>query len=57
VLGEWAAEHRPALVVFDTLARSMVGGDENSARDMGQLIDGAEHVRQAGAGEAPRARS
>ncbi len=30
---------RPALVVFDTLARCMVGGEENSARDMGLLIE------------------
>ena len=29
----------PALVVIDTLARSMGGGDENSGPDMGRLID------------------
>jgi AAA domain len=46
-LAEWATTDRPGLVVFDTLARSMVGGDENSARDMGELIDGAEQVRAA----------
>jgi AAA domain/DnaB-like helicase N terminal domain len=33
------------LVVFDTLARCMIGGDENSSRDMGQAIDGADLVR------------
>lgn len=32
---EQAARHRPILVVLDTLARCMVGGDEDSARDMG----------------------
>src|SRR5205085_2929152 len=29
------AEVRPVMVVVDTLARCMVGGDENSAKDMG----------------------
>lgn len=29
----------PALIVFDTLARNIVGVEENSARDMGQVID------------------
>ena len=29
----------PALVVIDTLARSLGGGDENSGPDMGRLID------------------
>ena len=37
----------PALIVFDTLARCMVGGDENSARDMGILIANADRVREA----------
>lgn len=31
--------HKPRLIVFDTLARCMVGGDENSSRDMGIVID------------------
>ncbi len=35
------------LIVFDTLARCFVGGEENSAKDVGILIDGAEQVRQA----------
>jgi hypothetical protein len=30
----------PGLVVFDTLARCFVGGDENSAKDMGAFIGG-----------------
>jgi len=37
----------PVAIVFDTLARCMVGGDENSQRDMGLLIDGAERVKRA----------
>lgn len=30
---------KPALIVIDTLARAMKGGDENSAQDMGALND------------------
>ena len=37
----------PVLVVFDTLARSMPGGDENSARDMGLVVSNADRVRTA----------
>jgi hypothetical protein len=48
-LAAWAAANRPALIVLDTLARSMVGGDENSARDMGQVIDSADLIRRASA--------
>lgn len=40
-----AAEQRPALVVVDTVARSMPGGDENTGRDMGRLIEAADQVR------------
>jgi hypothetical protein len=49
-VAEWGAVHKPTLVVIDTLARSMVGGDENSARDMGVAIDGAERIRMASGG-------
>lgn len=35
----------PVAVVFDTLARSMVGGDENSSRDMGQAVRSMDQVR------------
>lgn len=38
---------QPVLIVIDTLARSMVGGDENSAEDMGLFIAAAERIRQA----------
>ncbi len=40
----------PALVVIDTLARCLVGGDENSARDMGLAIAAADRIRQATGG-------
>lgn len=36
----------PTLVVFDTLARCFVGRDENSASDMGLVIEAAERVRR-----------
>lgn len=35
------------LVVFDTLARCMVGADENSARDMGVAVEALYAVRHA----------
>ena len=44
----------PALIVLDTLARCMCSGDENSARDMGLWIAGADRLRtQTGAGLVP----
>jgi len=46
-VAEWAARERPVLVVLDTLARAMPGGDENTARDMGQAIAGADAIRRA----------
>lgn len=36
-----------ALVVIDTLARCLVGGDENSARDMGLAVDALYRLRDA----------
>ncbi len=38
---------KSALVIVDTLARCFVGGDENSAREMGLFIDGVETVKRA----------
>lgn len=38
---------RPVCVIVDTLARTMQGGDENSAKDMGLWIAGADRIRQA----------
>ena len=41
---------QPALIIVDTLARCFVGGDENSAKDMGLFIHGVETVqRETGA--------
>jgi hypothetical protein len=36
--------HNPALVVIDTLARSSVGAEENSARDMGEVNDAVDEI-------------
>ena len=36
----------PALVVVDTLARCAVGAEENSAKDMGVIVDALDTVRQ-----------
>lgn len=36
----------PSLIVFDTLHRSMTGGDENSAQDIGLLMDRAARLRR-----------
>jgi hypothetical protein len=35
----------PALVVFDTLSRSIPGGDENRAEDMTKVIEMADRIR------------
>jgi putative DNA primase/helicase len=37
----------PVLLVIDTLARSMSGGDENSAQDMGRAVAVADRLRDA----------
>lgn len=37
---------RPSIIIVDTLARCMVGGDENSARDMGLFIAHADRLRK-----------
>jgi hypothetical protein len=37
----------PALVVVDTLARTMTGLDENSARDVGNIVDALDRLRRA----------
>src|SRR5262249_48369835 len=36
---------KPVLIVFDTLARCFVGGEENTARDMGRLIANVDRIR------------
>jgi hypothetical protein len=40
-----ALPERPVLVVIDTLARTMVGGDENSAKDVGLFIGAIDRIR------------
>jgi hypothetical protein len=40
------AEHRPDLVVVDTVNRVLAGGDENSSADMGALIRHLDELRQ-----------
>lgn len=41
------ADLRPSLVVIDTLARSIVGAEENSAKDMGRVVDNLDAIRTA----------
>jgi hypothetical protein len=36
----------PALIIIDTLARAMGGGDENSGQDMGALIRNVDLIRE-----------
>ena len=36
----------PALVIIDTLARAMAGGDENQQKDMGIFVDAADRLRR-----------
>ncbi len=49
-LVELCGNRRDALVVIDTVARSMVGGDENSSKDVGMLVAAADRVRRASGG-------
>jgi KaiC/GvpD/RAD55 family RecA-like ATPase len=37
----------PRLVVLDTLARAMAGGDENSGQDMGEAVKAADAIKDA----------
>jgi hypothetical protein len=37
----------PALIVIDTLARCIVGADENNAQDMGKVVRACDEMRQA----------
>ena len=37
----------PALVIVDTLARAIAGGNENSSEDMGALVRNGDIIRQA----------
>jgi hypothetical protein len=42
-----AADFLPRLVAIDTLAASMLGGNENSSQDIGLIIGGAKVIRDA----------
>lgn len=42
-----ASPHPVRLVIIDTLARAMAGGDENSGEDMGQAVASIDTVRNA----------
>lgn len=46
VVGEACLVKGAVLVVIDTVARSMPGGDENTAKDIGRLVDGADAIRR-----------
>lgn len=37
--------HNPALVIIDTMARSAIGLDENSSKDVGLFIQRVDHIR------------
>ena len=37
----------PALIVTDTMARTMIGGDENCARDVGRFVAAVDQLRAA----------
>ena len=41
------SEDHVALVIVDTLARCMPGGDENSTKDMGKVIANADRMRES----------
>jgi hypothetical protein len=49
VLARVVHQQRYGLVVIDTAARVMVGGDENSAKDMGRFVAGVSRMQDAGA--------
>jgi 5S rRNA maturation endonuclease (ribonuclease M5) len=42
-----ASDLEPVFIVVDTQARVTVGGDENSAKDMGELVAAADRIRRA----------
>jgi RecA-family ATPase len=46
-LVEMVRRLEPVLLVVDTMARSMAGGDENSARDVGLVIAATDACRAA----------
>ena len=49
-LAELVTDSGYGLVVLDTLARCMVGADENSAKDCGEVVDALVRLREHTAG-------
>ncbi len=47
LLKQLPGDPAPVLVVIDTLARCFLGGEENSAKDMGLFIAGGDAIRKA----------
>lgn len=47
ILAQSAHEIKPVMVVFDTLARCIPGGDENSAKDMGVAVRNAGMLQRS----------
>lgn len=47
---EIVAEHKPVLVILETLNRCAVGMDENSAQEMGRVVNGMYEIQRQTAG-------
>lgn len=47
LIGSWCRDNKVGLVVFDTLAKSMMG-DEDSAENIGRVVRGVEEARSYG---------
>lgn len=47
---DWATEHQPELIVVDTLRRASGAADQNSARDMGLVVDRIHALKEASGG-------
>jgi hypothetical protein len=45
-VADLAVELAVDMVVIDTIARTMVGGDENGPKDMNRLVAGLDHIRE-----------
>lgn len=46
LLRGWVEDNKPACVFIDTLARCAVGAEENSAKDMGRVIEQVDLLRR-----------
>jgi hypothetical protein len=43
----YVTERQHVMVTLDTIARCMVGGEENSAKDMGLVVDALDRIKRA----------